>query len=162
MSEEIDWQRLTTPHIVTSKQMVGIIVAIELVIQSIALLVSPTDWWIWQLLGFITATNLAAVVLAIIAQKTANDIGKNTRAAFTPEFYKTITLLSGFHRHFEAEAKAEGRDLDAEVTDLAPKVWSLVRAKIDVDTAETDVAPMSADIFKEEESLVLPLESVKE
>ena len=62
MSEEVDWQRLTTPHIVTSKQMVGIIVAIELVIQSIALLVSPTDWWIWQLLGFITATNLAAVV----------------------------------------------------------------------------------------------------
>ena len=63
--------------------MVGIIVAIELVIQSIALLVSPTDWWIWQLLGFITATNLAAVVLAIIAQENlANDIGKNTRAAF--------------------------------------------------------------------------------
>ena len=85
--------------------------------------------------------------MAVIAQKTANDIGKNTRAAFTPEFYKTITLLSSFHRHFEAEAQAEGRDLDAEVADLAPKVWGLVRAKIDVDSVEGDVAPMSADIM---------------
>ena len=122
---------------------------------------APTQWWIWQLLGFITATNLGAVILAVIAQKTANDIGKNTRAAFTPEFYKTITLLSSFHRHFEAEAQAEGRDLDAEVADLAPKVWGLVRAKIDVDSVEADVAPMSADMFKDEVT-ELPLETVKE
>lgn len=158
MEERVDWDRLTTPTIVTAKQMIGIIVCIELVIQSVALLVAPTDWWIWQLLGFITATNLAAVVLAIIAQNTANDIGKNTRAAFTPEFYKTITLLSSFHRHFEAEAEAEGRDLDEEVTDLAPKVWSLVRAKIDVDAGESDVVPLSAEMFKEEKVVDLPLE----
>ena len=161
MSEQIDWERLTTPHIVTSKQMIGIILFVEIVIQTIALLVAPTQWWIWQLLGFITATNLGAVILAVIAQKTANDIGKNTRAAFTPEFYKTITLLSSFHRHFEAEAQAEGRDLDAEVADLAPKVWGLVRAKIDVDSVEGDVAPMSADMFKDEVT-ELPLETVKE
>tara|TARA_A100001391_G_scaffold40259_3_gene22547 strand:+ start:1574 stop:2059 length:486 start_codon:yes stop_codon:yes gene_type:complete len=161
MSEQIDWERLTTPHIVTSKQMIGIILFVEIVIQTIALLVAPTQWWIWQLLGFITATNLGAVILAVIAQKTANDIGKNTRAAFTPEFYKTITLLSSFHRHFEAEAQAEGRDLDAEVADLAPKVWGLVRAKIDVDSVEADVAPMSADMFKDEVT-ELPLETVKE
>ena len=161
MSEQIDWERLTTPHIVTSKQMIGIILFVEIVIQTIALLVAPTQWWIWQLLGFITATNLGAVILAVIAQKTANDIGKNTRAAFTPEFYKTITLLSSFHRHFEAEAQAEGRDLDAEVADLAPKVWGLVRAKIDVDSVEADVAPMSAEMFKDEVT-ELPLETVKE
>lgn len=162
MKEDVDWERLSDPQIISAKFMIMLVLAIELVVQTFSLIIAPTEWWTWQLLGFITATNLGAVILAIVAQNTANDVGKNTKAAFTPEFYKTITLLSSFHRHFEAEAQAEGRDLDSEVKDLAPKIWSLVRAKIDVDAVETDVVPMSADMFKEEETLILPLESVKE
>ena len=49
--------------------MIGIILFVEIVIQTIALLVAPTQWWIWQLLGFITATNLGAGILAVVAQK---------------------------------------------------------------------------------------------
>jgi len=160
MKEDVDWERLSDPQIISAKFMILLVLGIELVVQTFSLIVAPTEWWTWQLLGFITATNLGAVVLAIMAQNTANDIGKNTKAAFTPEFYKTMTLLSSFHRHFEAEAEAEGRDLDSEVADLAPKVWSLVRAKIDVDTMESDVAPMSADMFKDDESVELSLESL--
>jgi hypothetical protein len=160
MKEDVDWERLSDPQIISAKFMILLVLGIELVVQTFSLIVAPTEWWTWQLLGFITATNLGAVVLAIMAQNTANDIGKNTKAAFTPEFYKTMTLLSSFHRHFEAEAEAEGRDLDSEVADLAPKVWSLVRAKIDVDTMESGVAPMGADMFKDDESVELSLESL--
>lgn len=149
MSEEIDWDRLANPQIISAKQMVGLIVLIEIIIQSFALMIAPTAWWTWQLLGFITATNLGAVMLAIIAQNTANDIGKTYKRAFTPAFYKTISLFSKFHGYFEEEAEKEGRDFDDEMNDLAPKLWGVIRAKIDVD-AESEIEPLQADQFKDD------------
>lgn len=154
MDDKVDWDRLSDPQIISARFMVMLIIGIEVVVQTFSLIIAPTEWWTWQLLGFITATNLGAVILAILAQNTANDIGRNTKAAFTPEFYKTITLLSSFHRHFEEEALKEGRELDEEIQQLAPKVWSLVKAKIDVD-ADMNTIPMDAEFFKEPvESLV--------
>ena len=146
MSDDVDWDRLSNPQIISAKFMVFLVLGIMCVVQTFSLLVAPTEWWTWQLLGFITATNLGAVILAIMAQNTANDIGRQTKNAFTPEFYKTITVLSSFHRLFEEEAVKEGKDLNAEVEELAPKVWSLVRAKIDVDTSD-GVEPMDASQF---------------
>ena len=149
MSDDVDWDRLSNPQIISAKFMVFLVLGIMCVVQTFSILVAPTEWWTWQLLGFITATNLGAVILAIMAQNTANDIGRQTKNAFTPEFYKTITVLSSFHRLFEEEAEKEGKDLNAEVEDLAPKVWSLVRAKIDVDTSD-GVEPMDASQFVDE------------
>ncbi len=150
MSDDVDWDRLSNPQIISAKLMVFLVLGIMCVVQTFSLLVAPPEWWTWQLLGFITATNLGAVILAIMAQNTANDIGRQTKNAFTPEFYKTITVLSSFHRLFEEEAVKEGKDLNAEVEELAPKVWSLVRAKIDVDTSD-GVEPMDASQFVDED-----------
>ena len=149
--EEVDWSRLSDPQIISARFMVFLVLRIEVVVQTFALLIAPTEWWTWQLLGFITATNLGAVVLAIMAQNTANDIGRQTKVAFTPEFYKTMTLFSKFHRVIEEEAEQEGRDLENEVGDLAPKLWSLIRAKIDVDSHD-HIEPMEAEFFMDDDT----------
>lgn len=69
MKEEADWERLADPQMISAKYMIMLALFIEVVVQTFALVVQPTAWWTWQLLGFITATNLAAVILAIMAQK---------------------------------------------------------------------------------------------
>ena len=61
MSDEIDWDRFSDPTIISARTLVLIVIGIELVLQSIVLVVKPTEWLTWQLLGFITATNLGAV-----------------------------------------------------------------------------------------------------
>ena len=76
MDNEIDWERFSAPTIISARTLILIVLGIEIVLQSVALAISPTEWWIWQLLGFITATNLGAVVLAVLAQRSANNIGK--------------------------------------------------------------------------------------
>ena len=72
--------------------MVFLAVTVEIIIQTFALLIHPTEWWTWQLLGFITATNLAAVIMAIFAQKSADNIGKAYRKIFTADFYYTVQV----------------------------------------------------------------------
>jgi hypothetical protein len=108
-------------------------------------LIQPTEWWTWQLLSFITATNLGAVVLAVLAQRSANDIGNAYKTVFTPSFYKTVNLFSKFQEYFEAEAIKEGRNLDDEIKDIAPKMWSLIRANLDVKEKLPSLAPMAKE-----------------
>ena len=66
MKPEADWERLSDPQMISARNMILLALFIEVVVQTFALLVSPTAWWTWQLLGFITATNLAAVILLFI------------------------------------------------------------------------------------------------
>ena len=133
--------------------MVMLAVFIEIIVQTFALIVQPTAWWTWQLLGFITATNLAAVILAIMAQKTANDIGASTKLAFTPSFYKTMTLLSKFQEYFEEEAAKGGRDMNEEMEDIAPKMYGLVRKYLDNKALEAQVMPPDVAVLPADESL---------
>ena len=141
MMGDIDWERFSDPTIISARTLILIVVSITLVLQSVALMIQPTEWWTWQLLSFITATNLGAVVLAVLAQNSANDIGKAYKSVFTPSFYKTMRLISQFQEYFEEEASKEGRDLDAEVRELSPKIWALIKARLDVsDTLEPLVA----------------------
>ena len=118
---------------------------IAVVLQSVALMIQPTEWWTWQLLSFITATNLGAVVLAVLAQRSANDIGNAYKTVFTPSFYKTVNLFSKFQEYFEAEAEKEGRNFDDEIKDIAPKMWSLIRANLDVKENIPSLAPMAKE-----------------
>jgi len=141
MAEDVDWERFSDPTIVSAKHMIIICLVIEIILQSFVIMIHPTEWWIWQLLGFITATNLGAVILAIMSARSANDIGKAYKSVFTPSFYKTMRLISQFQEYFEEEATKEGRDLDAEVRELSPKIWALIKARLDVsDTLEPLVA----------------------
>ena len=118
---------------------------IEIVLQSVALAISPTEWWIWQLLGFITATNLGAVVLAVLAQRSANNIGKAYKKVFTPSFYKTVNMFSKFQEYFELEAQKEGRDLDEEIKEVAPKLWGVIRAHLDVKEPMASLQPLDKE-----------------
>ena len=145
--DELDWDRLADPQIISARQMVGLIIIIEIIIQSFALVIAPTSWWTWQLLGFITATNLGAVVLAIIAQKTANDIGETYKLAFTPSFYRTISLFAKFEQYFAEEAKAQGREINDEVDDMAPKLYGLLRKYLDTKALDAQISPPDVDVL---------------
>jgi|TARA_R110000824_G_scaffold369747_3_gene559265 hypothetical protein len=145
MMDEIDWERFSDPTIISARTLILIVGSIALVLQSVALMIQPTEWWTWQLLSFITATNLGAVVLAVLAQNSANDIGKAYKTVFTPSFYKTVNLFSKFQDYFEAEAEKEGRNLDEEIHEIAPKMWSLVRANLDVQENIPSLTPMAKE-----------------
>lgn len=145
MDEQIDWERFSDPTIISARTLVLIVLGIEIVLQSVALAISPTEWWIWQLLGFITATNLGAVVLAVLAQRSANDIGKAYKTVFTPSFYKTVNMFSKFQEYFEMEAEKEGRDLDEEIKEVAPKLWSVIRAHLDVKEPVASLQPLDKE-----------------
>ena len=76
MSDESDdFEAIATIEFVTAPQMIALVLFIEVIVQTFALLVQPTAWWTWQLLGFIAATNLGAVILAVFAQRSADRIG---------------------------------------------------------------------------------------
>ena len=124
--DEIDWERFSDPTIISARTLILIVGSIALVLQSVALMIQPTEWWTWQLLSFITATNLGAVVLAVLAQNSANDIGKAYKTVFTPSFYKTVNL-------------------DEEIHEIAPKMWSLVRANLDVQENIPSLTPMAKE-----------------
>lgn len=141
--DDADWERFSNPALMTPKMMIFICVVIEVVLQGVALGVEPTEWWTWQLLAFITATNLGAVVLAILAQRSAHQISRSYQAVFTPAFYRTIRLISEFEHHFQTEAAKEGRDFNAEIAEMAPKMWGLIRAKLDVEEPLPSLAPLS-------------------
>ena len=147
MAEDVDWERFADPTIISARTLISIILIIEVIIQSLSLMIAPTDWWTWQLLGFIAATNLGAVVLAVLAQQSANDIGKAYKTVFTPSFYKTVFLISQFQEFFESEATKEGRNIDEEIREVAPKLWGLMRAKLDV----SDELPTLIALVKEQD-----------
>ena len=125
MHEEEDFAAITNLEFVTAKQMVAICLFIEVIVQSIALIVEPTAWWTWQLLGFIAATNLGAVILAIFAQRSADKISGVYRRVFTPEFYETVTALSEFRMAVIQEAERDGQTVNQ--SDIAPEVYAVVK-----------------------------------
>lgn len=93
-----DFESMTKLEFVSARQMIAICLSIEIVVQIFALMVQPTAWWTWQLLGFIAATNLGAVVLAIFAQRSADKIGAVYRRVFTSDFYETVTAMSAIRK----------------------------------------------------------------
>ena len=52
---------------VSARGMIYYILMIGIFVQTVALLITPSNWLIWNALGFIVATNLGAVFLAIKA-----------------------------------------------------------------------------------------------
>ena len=57
----------------------------------------------------IVVTNLGAVILAIMAQKTANDIGRMYREVFTADFYMTVESMTTFRSFLIEEARNDGK-----------------------------------------------------
>ena len=65
------WQSFAeqTKNFMTWKRIAYVIGIIALIVQVIGLMITPDEWMIWNVLTFIVATNLGAVLLAIHAQK---------------------------------------------------------------------------------------------
>jgi hypothetical protein len=122
---EDDFEKMTALEFISAKEMIIICLFIEIIVQIFAIMVQPTAWWTWQLLGFIAATNLGAVVLAIFAQRSADKIGAVYRRVFTSDFYETITIMSDIRRSIVEQSEQDDSSFDTDV--IAPEVYKTVR-----------------------------------
>lgn len=127
---------LAEADFITTKGMILIALTVEIIVQSFALLIAPTEWWTWQLLGFITATNLGALILGIVAQRSAEQLSTTYKQIFTPDFYFTVKTLTDFRKMVQAEAEKDGRNMTEEWADLAPKLYGVARKWLDVRYAQ--------------------------
>ena len=123
--EQDDFEAIANIEFVTAPQMVALVLFIEVIVQTFALVVQPTAWWTWQLLGFIAATNLGAVVLAVFAQRSADRISAVYRRVFTPDFYETVSAMSAVRRSLVEQAEADDSDFDVDT--IAPEMYQAVR-----------------------------------
>jgi len=131
-----DFQDLAEADFITTRGMIMIALTVEIIVQTFALVVAPTEWWTWQLLGFITATNLGALILGIVAQRSAEQLSKTYKQVFTSDFYFTVKTLTDFRKVMQAEAAKDGRNMTEEWADLAPKLYGVARKWLDVRYAQ--------------------------
>jgi len=133
-----DWDRISLPTLITARQMIALILGLEFIIQVIFLVLAHVsnmdtfsiDWWILQFNGLVVATNIGAVVLAILAQKTANDIGATQSRVLTPDFYRTVAALTDLKISFDTAAESEGRDPREDLRETGPALYHYLRAWI--------------------------------
>lgn len=121
--KEVVYQR----DFITAKMMMLYIFIITVITQTIGMMMTPNDVLIWNALTFIVATNLGAVILAIKAQKSAEDISERYNKAFNEDFYHTLFIISQVKRSFSEQAGLEGKTLDEEVADLGENVYGVVK-----------------------------------
>tara|TARA_Y100000361_G_C11141910_1_gene335632 strand:+ start:919 stop:1467 length:549 start_codon:yes stop_codon:yes gene_type:complete len=128
------WDNFTqqTKDIFTWKKIVAIITIIAIFVQLLGMMIEPSNWLIWNLLTFIVATNLGAVVLAIIAQKTADDIKNLYQTAFDADLYHTLHIMSRFKNKFLSEVEKQGNDLEEELDELSPNLYSFFKGYLEV------------------------------
>jgi hypothetical protein len=140
VSAEVDWDKVARPSFMTVKQMITICLILEVIVSSMFILIakqfgiasSDFLWWALQFFGLVVSTNIGAVILAIMAQKSASDVSKAYENAFTPDFYRTLNAMSMFRMFVEEEAKADGREFEEELDDVAVKLYRVMRAQLDV------------------------------
>lgn len=123
MSSKNDWDEFAnTGDFISAKSMVFLAMGLALITQTIAQIIAPSAWLNYQMLAFIMSTNLAAVILAIVAQRSAERISDLQRRAFTPEFYRGISILASFFSKLEQVAEEKGSSIEDKLDDLAPRV----------------------------------------
>ena len=138
--ETDDWNKLAAHSFITARQMIIVCLVLEVVVGGLFILIANRFgvamgdfiWWVLQFFGLVVATNLGAVILAIMAQKTANDIGKMYREVFTADFYKTVDSMTTFRSFLIEEAEQDGKSLNNEMRELAQKMYRVMRAELDV------------------------------
>ena len=154
-----EWERLATPSFITARQMIFVCIVLEIIVgimfiaiaQQFGVAMGDFLWWVLQFFGLVVATNLGAVILAILAQKTANDIGDMYRRVFTADFYLTLNSMTTFRTFLMDEAENDGLIFDEELQDIAVKVYRVARAQLDVRAAEVKpIDPMGEHATDEE------------
>ena len=123
MSSKSDWEDFSNMNdFISAKTMIFLSLGLALITQTLAQIITPTAWLNYQMLAFIMSTNLAAVILAIVAQRSAERISANTAKAFTPEFYRGTAILASFFSKLEEIYEEKGSSIDEKLDDLAPRV----------------------------------------
>jgi len=138
--ETDDWNKLAAHSFITARQMVIVCLVLEVIVGGLFIIIADKFdvamgnflWWVLQFFGLVVATNLGAVILAIMAQKTANEIGDMYREVFTADFYKTVDSMTTFRSFLIEEAEEDGKTLNDEMRELAQKMYRVMRAELDV------------------------------
>ncbi len=112
---------------VSAKSMIYYIASLTVIVQLLAQFLEPSNWLNYQLLAFIMATNLGAVLLAVKAQKSAEDISSKYSRAFNADFYHTMFLFTQIKKKIETESKKDDTSLSQEIDSLGEDVYGLFR-----------------------------------
>jgi hypothetical protein len=118
---------------VTARQMILIMIILECFVQipfiwignQLELSAFSGLWWMLQFFGLVMATNIGAVVLAIIAQDSANKIGASQSEAFSIDFMEGIDRLTRVLSVLSATAESNGESLDDQIDELVPEFYEL-------------------------------------
>lgn len=127
------WEKLSEMKFITVRNMITIMLVLETLIQIPFIWLAPTlglevfssPWWLLQFAGVVMATNIGAVVLAIIAQDAANKIGSSQSEAFTVDFMEGIETLTQIMATLEETASKRGENLSDQITELIPLYYDL-------------------------------------
>ena len=148
MLSKDEWDEIDKTEFVSVKGMLIIVVLLSIVVQSIAQLFNPSFWINYQLLAFILATNVGAVILAMMAQSSADKISRMYRRAFTPEFYQGLGAITKVFNSLEAQAEANGQDLSKELESLGPRLYGFLfsdRPDLEPPVVEVEPSPEWSD-----------------
>ena len=148
MLSKDEWDEIDKTEFVSVKGMLIIVVLLSVVVQSVAQLFNPSFWINYQLLAFILATNVGAVVLAMMAQSSADKISRMYRRAFTPEFYQGLGAITKVFNSLEAQAEANGQDLSKELESLGPRLYGFLfsdRPDLEPPIVEVEPSPEWSD-----------------
>jgi hypothetical protein len=127
------WKNLAEMKFVTARQMILIMIILECFVQipfiwigsQLELSAFSGLWWMLQFFGLVMATNIGAVVLAIIAQDSANKIGASQSEAFSIDFMDGIDRLTRVLSVLSATAESNGESLDDQIDELVPEFYEL-------------------------------------
>ena len=140
MLSKDDWETIDATEFVSLKGMIFIVIAVSVTVQTVAQLFVPTFWITDQLLAFILATNVGAVVLAMMAQRSADKISRLYRRAFTPEFYQGLGAITKVFNSLDKQAESNGQDLTKELESLGPRLYGfLFSDRPDLEPPELEV-----------------------
>lgn len=142
MSSKNDWKEINETDLVSVKWMLIIVVGLSIIVQTVAQLLTPSFWLNYQLLAFILATNVGAVVLAMMAQHSADKISAKYQKAFTPEFYQGLNAITKVFNGLETQAQNNNQNLTDEIDKLGPRLYGfLFSDRPDLAPPEVNVAP---------------------
>jgi hypothetical protein len=124
MKEE-EYEELTSQEFLNAKQLTILSVIVLLVIQTLPLIINPTPFTEWMLLGYTAGVSTCAIVGAILVQHNADKITKLYKQAFNKDFYMTIETINEIRQEYEREV--ELKESLPEILDLL-KAWAKAQA----------------------------------
>ncbi len=119
-------------NFITAKQIALVIFLIALTVQTIGLMIAPSEWLIWNVLTFIVATNLGAVLLAVQAQNSADNIREMYKSAFDADFYQSLFLFSQLKSSIAQNAQKKGVSIRDEIDSLGVNLYEFIEGYLEV------------------------------